>query len=180
MQEMFVPLLDKLDAQGYNWPDLDSIGWGTFDMLVVIHSGYPAELGPPNAECNINQPEQRIWSQGIAGSIGWMSSDYAYSLSNYLLVGAFFEPKCGDIPLELGVVRDRLLCAALHANAQNRGRLKSGPEVSTDIFLLVFCFQTAHEYMHGEWLVNILSVPCVRRKQIKLTSCCFTLAQVFG
>ena len=104
MQEMFKSELDKLFSSGYNFMDLDSIGWGTLDMLVVVHSGDPAEAGVGPSGCDAGPPEQRIWSQGIGGSAnGWTSSDFSYTVSNYLLVGAFYEPPCGNVPLELGV-----------------------------------------------------------------------------
>jgi M6 family metalloprotease-like protein len=105
MQEMFKPAMDNLYASGYNFIDLDSLGWGVLDMFVVVHSGDPAESGIGSGDCNAAPPEQRIWSQGISGSAnGWHSSDFSYQVSNYLLVGSFSEPACGGVPVELGVI----------------------------------------------------------------------------
>jgi len=104
LQEMFIPLLDSLEESGYDFYDLDSQGWGYFDMLVVVHSGDPAEAGPGGEGCDINPPEKRIWSQGHAGAAnGWFSSDYAFQVNNFLIVGAYFHPTCSGNPLELGV-----------------------------------------------------------------------------
>jgi len=34
IQELFTPLLDEWDNEGYNWANLDSDGWGELDHLV--------------------------------------------------------------------------------------------------------------------------------------------------
>jgi M6 family metalloprotease-like protein len=104
MQEMFVPLLDDLDSAGYDFAPLDSHNWGVFDHLVVINSGYPAEYGTPPDGCTANEKD-RIWSQGIPVTAnGWLSSDGIYSVSSYLLVGAFNEGLCKGNPIEMGVI----------------------------------------------------------------------------
>ena len=104
MQEMFKPLLDDLDEDGYDFTPLDSDKNGDFDHLVVVHSGYPAELGDPKKGCTSNT-FNRIWSQGFTSTaFGWRSSDYSYSVSNYMLVGAFTEGFCDGNPVEMGVI----------------------------------------------------------------------------
>ena len=103
MQEMFTPLLDDLDDDGYDFISLDSDQNGDFDHVVVVHSGYPAELGNPNDGCT-GDANNRIWSQGFTSSSGWLSSDFSSSVSNYVLVGAFTEGFCDGNPVEMGVV----------------------------------------------------------------------------
>lgn len=104
MQDMFKPLLDNLDKAGYNFVPLDSDNFGDFDHLVVMHSGYPAELGDPKDGCT-NPQNDRIWSQGIASTAnGWTSSDSAYSVSTFVLIGAFKEGFCKGNPVEMGVI----------------------------------------------------------------------------
>jgi len=104
-QQLFKNILDDLYNSGYNFMELDSGGWGTLDMLVVIHSGYSAEDGPPPEGCNEPQPENRVWSHGSSGSAnGWFSPDYSFSVSNFLLASGFHEPVCGDEPVQLGVL----------------------------------------------------------------------------
>lgn len=102
MQEMFKPLLTDLFNSGYDFQPLDSDAWGDLDHFVAIHSGYPAEYG--DADCTGNTPANRIWSQGTAatGSVtAWLSSDYAFSVSNYAILGAF-TGLCEEKPLRMG------------------------------------------------------------------------------
>lgn len=103
MQEMFKPLLDDLYKSGYNFAPLSSDGWGDLDHFVVVHSGYPAEYGDPKDGCT-NMAVNRIWSQGIQSTAnGWMSTDGSFTVSTYLLVGAFAEGLCKANPVEMGV-----------------------------------------------------------------------------
>lgn len=104
MQEMFKPLLDVLDSAGYDFFPLDSLQWGNFDHLVVIHSGYPADYGDPTDGCTADSKD-RIWSQGIAATAnGWLSADTAYSVSTYALIGAFNGGLCEGNPVEMGLI----------------------------------------------------------------------------
>jgi len=60
LQAAFYPLLDALDAQGTDWSVYDSNGDGVLDNLMILHSGYAAELG--QTDCNNNRgPTERIW-----------------------------------------------------------------------------------------------------------------------
>lgn len=34
IHDLFVPVLDEIDNEGYNWADLDVDGWGEIDHLV--------------------------------------------------------------------------------------------------------------------------------------------------
>ena len=54
------PLLDALDTFDMDWSVYDPNGDGRLDHLVVLHSGYAAELG--GVDCtNQRGPEERIW-----------------------------------------------------------------------------------------------------------------------
>lgn len=75
----------------------------TLLLQVVIHSGYPAEQG--NRDCTGNSPIDRIWSQGSAGSAsGWTTSDGSYSVRRFMIAGAFAEPACDGVPVQMGVI----------------------------------------------------------------------------
>ena len=101
MQEMFVPLLDKLEDENYDFSSLDKDAEGDFDHLVVIHSGYSAEIGSGNDGC-ATDPVNRIWSQGTAGSSYWYSLDSRHRVSNYMLAGAFND--CKGNPAKMGII----------------------------------------------------------------------------
>jgi hypothetical protein len=49
MAQVFIPLLEEMDAAGFDWSPYDANGDGLLDALEFIHSGYPAELG--NVAC---------------------------------------------------------------------------------------------------------------------------------
>jgi bacillopeptidase F (M6 metalloprotease family) len=130
MQEVFAPKLDDLYKSGYDFRTLDSKGWGVLDHLVAIHrsvggfvaghrivsltrllvacSGYGAELGDPNkpelAGC-VPPATDRIWSQGIGFTAGgWNSIDFAYTVSPFILAGAYDPVVCDNKPANMGVI----------------------------------------------------------------------------
>lgn len=75
-----------------------------FNTQVVIHSGYPAEVGN-NKECTGNAAADRIWSQGTAGTPrGWTSADGTHSTRRFMISGAFADPACDGNPVEMGVI----------------------------------------------------------------------------
>ena len=71
MQEAFWPLLDRLtEDPTWDWSRFDANGDGKLDAVVVLHSGYPAEVG--GLDCtNDRAPLNRIWSHAFASSETW-------------------------------------------------------------------------------------------------------------
>lgn len=95
MQDVLTWKLDELDRQGYDFSPLDADEDMQLDMVVALHSGYPAEFG--RLPCDKN-PEDRIWSQASNGIYpdGWVSSD-SYELSGYVLAsGVGVKGMCND------------------------------------------------------------------------------------
>ena len=87
MAQVFIPLLEEMDAAGFDWAPYDANGDGLLDALEFIHSGYPAELG--NVACAA-PALQRLWSQGVSSCPGcWTSKDGKYSLGGYGISGGF-------------------------------------------------------------------------------------------
>jgi M6 family metalloprotease-like protein len=107
-QALFKPALDALYNSGtYDFTKLDSGGWGTLDHLLVVHSGYGAEFGDPigTEGCTLNMEADRMWSRGYAASLmGWQSSDYVYTVSNYAYAGAFDPDFCDFVPANMGIL----------------------------------------------------------------------------
>ena len=58
---MLHPVFDQLEARGLDWTRYDLDGDGVVDGMLVIHSGYPAEIGL--TDCYGTHYSQRIWSQ---------------------------------------------------------------------------------------------------------------------
>ena len=117
MQRMAYPILDELVEEGYDFSQLDSTGWGDFDHLVLVHSGFPAENG--NDPCAGVPAEERIWSQGVASTAnGWQTPDFSYRASGYMIISAFKEKYCDPQPVELGIAVVRcylvLACCLTH------------------------------------------------------------------
>jgi M6 family metalloprotease-like protein len=107
LQGMFSSKLNALFASGYDFAPLDTQGWGVLDHLVIIHSGMGAEFGdPPTKRTGCDAPARdRIWSQGIASTVnGWNSADYAYTVSPFVLAGAFDPEVCSNNPANMGVI----------------------------------------------------------------------------
>jgi hypothetical protein len=113
---MIYPALNKIDttAGSIDWLDGYVTDWGILNNVVVIHSGYGAELGP--SPCLKHEPpEQRIWSVGAGVSTeGWLSKDY-YSVNGIAFASAVKPPKCeGDKelparPANMGVITHEYL-----------------------------------------------------------------------
>jgi bacillopeptidase F (M6 metalloprotease family) len=113
LQQVFTPILDQLDENGFDWSLYDQAGGGDdgtgsdgiLDHLVVIHSGAGAEFGDVDP-CNSNNNDNgiqfapyldRIWSQG-AGTVTnpWTSRPETggIQLGGFSIVGAFDKPLC--------------------------------------------------------------------------------------
>lgn len=109
-QDMFKSALDSVYSTYGDFSKLDSGGWGTLDHLVVIHSGYGAEFGEPEAGCVENAEKNRLWSKGYAMSLaGWNSPDFLYTVSNWAYAGAFDPLFCQYNPANIGVLAHEYL-----------------------------------------------------------------------
>lgn len=89
LQESIWPLLNTLNEDPtWDWSKFDQDNDGRLDAVVVLHSGYPAEVG--GRDCTNQRPAQhRIWSHAFASSRTWTtlgiigSEDYGYNLEQY-------------------------------------------------------------------------------------------------
>ncbi|CAB9525500.1 Immune inhibitor A peptidase M6 [Seminavis robusta] len=71
LQHSFWPLLDTLhETKDWDWAQFDRNQDGKLDAVVILHSGYPAELG--GWDCTNQRPvKDRIWSHAFASSFSW-------------------------------------------------------------------------------------------------------------
>lgn len=105
MQAIFTPILNQLDNEWFDFKKYDSQNAGIFDHLVVLTSGYGAELGNPSTGCNINQPADRIWSQGFPSiADGWKSSKSNVEVNTFALASAFDDGFCQWKPTEMSLM----------------------------------------------------------------------------
>jgi M6 family metalloprotease-like protein len=71
LQQSFWPILDQLNERDeWDWSKFDGNKDGKLDAVVVLHSGYPAEVG--GYDCTNQRPvEDRIWGHAFASSFSW-------------------------------------------------------------------------------------------------------------
>lgn len=81
-------VFDQLEADGVDWSNYDLDGDGKMDAIMVLHSGYQAEVG--NSDCYTGAvTAQRIWSHAIADTTKpWTSPSSGIISDNYAVGGA--------------------------------------------------------------------------------------------
>ena len=102
------PILDQLDADGFDFSRFDGNNDGKIDLIVLLHSGFAAELG--NSDCYTNATyENRIWSHATATSpYSWVSKKTGMSSSSYA-VGAGIRGYCNARVPRLGVITHEMM-----------------------------------------------------------------------
>ena len=103
VQQAFWPALNELDQNGMDWSQYDLDKDGILDAVVVLHSGYAAEL--KGVDCNSNSDfSNRIWSHAYAQSFNtWFSADGQYQVGGYLIASAYRDT-CGNEPAQIGTM----------------------------------------------------------------------------
>jgi M6 family metalloprotease-like protein len=114
MQKAFHPLLNALVAAGTDFSVYDKDNDGMIDNLLIIHSGYPAEVG--GTDCTNGRPaKQRIWSHALAGVTQdhWSSSNGASApmKSNAYTIASGLFDVCGSVPAQTGVITHEFMHA---------------------------------------------------------------------
>jgi M6 family metalloprotease-like protein len=81
------PVMDQLEADGVDFSDYDLDGDGKIDVIMLLHSGYQAEVG--NIDCYTGAlTPQRIWSHAIANPTKiWTSPSSGITTDNYAVGG---------------------------------------------------------------------------------------------
>lgn len=101
-RQMAFPILDRLDAAGFDFAPFDGDNDGYLDSVVLIHSGYGAETEKP--DCFDREHTDRIWAHAFTGvnSNSWISSDRNYIMAGYTVASAF-TGICGIVPNKIGL-----------------------------------------------------------------------------
>lgn len=111
MQEVFNWKLEKMDQAGFDFGPYDVDGDGKLDQLIILHSGFAAELG--SLRCH-KEPENRIWSQAIAdtGGQAWKGTKSGIELGGYAMASAIgLKGLCGEVPpdFEMGILTHEMM-----------------------------------------------------------------------
>jgi M6 family metalloprotease-like protein len=111
MKYAMYPILDQLDADGFDFSRFDGNNDGYIDVIVLLHSGFAAELG--NADCFTKKTsESRIWSHAMTYSPNpWVSktkNNMAYKSHAYA-VSAGIRGYCKSRVPRLGVITHEVL-----------------------------------------------------------------------
>ena len=109
MQYAMYPVLDQLDSRGFNFSRFDGNNDGYIDLIVLLHSGYAAELG--NKDCNTNATyESRIWSHAVANfpPNPWISKSTGIKSNGYA-VGSGVRGYCYNRVPRLGVITHEMM-----------------------------------------------------------------------
>lgn len=73
----------------------------------AIHSGYGSEFG--NGACT-NHNSNRTWSQGYHFTAkGWDAPDHTYTVSHFMIAGAWDPPVCSGQPASMAVITHEYL-----------------------------------------------------------------------
>lgn len=96
------PLLDQLDEEGMDFGQFDLDEDMVIDSVVLLHSGYAAELG--GHDCYTHAVEQdRIWSHAITTFANEWVSRSGYQIASYSVASAM-RGTCHDRPSYIGVM----------------------------------------------------------------------------
>jgi M6 family metalloprotease-like protein len=104
LQNVFAPVLNEMDAAGFDFTPYDSLKVGELDHLVILTSGYAAESGEPQSGCNMNPAADRIWSLGSAFySDNWIGRQNIKAQS-WALTSVYDSELCSNIPAKMGQI----------------------------------------------------------------------------
>ena len=108
MQYAMFPILDQLDASGFNFSRFDGNEDGNIDAIVLLHSGFAAELG--NVDCYTNATsDRRIWSHAVATPPNpWVSTRTGIRSHAYA-VGAGIRGSCNSRIPRMGVITHEIM-----------------------------------------------------------------------
>lgn len=102
------PALDHLENLGFNFSRFDLNGDGVIDSIVLLHSGYAAEIGGVDCASGADA-KTRIWSHGISNpGEGWESKKTGMRTNSYSVSSGLFG-LCGADVARLSVITHEFL-----------------------------------------------------------------------
>jgi immune inhibitor A len=102
-QSMHV-VLDYWESQGVDMAQYDQDGDGVMDAVIMLHSGYPAEVGGVDCQTQTSA-QQRIWSHAIdhTTAYSWQSSTSNIQSGPYV-IGSAMRGTCNSDINRIGVL----------------------------------------------------------------------------
>lgn len=83
LRKSMYPALDQLERDGFDFSRFDQNNDGVIDSLMLLHSGYAAEVGGEDCESG-HKTQQRIWSHAIGGrQDNWVSESSGIRANGY-------------------------------------------------------------------------------------------------
>ena len=104
LQNIFIPILNDMDNNDFDFTPYDSLDIGELDQLVILTSGYGAEYGEPDTGCNINTVQNRIWSTGTPYSTEPWIGRQNIKVNSWTISSAYDSQLCGNIPAKIGPI----------------------------------------------------------------------------
>eukprot|EP00543_Licmophora_paradoxa_P006710 CAMPEP_0202444340 /NCGR_PEP_ID=MMETSP1360-20130828/3460_1 /ASSEMBLY_ACC=CAM_ASM_000848 /TAXON_ID=515479 /ORGANISM="Licmophora paradoxa, Strain CCMP2313" /LENGTH=690 /DNA_ID=CAMNT_0049060317 /DNA_START=48 /DNA_END=2120 /DNA_ORIENTATION=- len=104
----YYPALDALDKQNFDFSPFDQNNDGLIDLIVMLHSGFAAEVG--GRDCyNNRHHEQRIWAHALpAQADNWVSTRTGIRANGYCISTAI-RGHCFARPARIGVTTHEML-----------------------------------------------------------------------
>ena len=102
------PALDHLERQGFDFSRFDLNDDGMIDSIVLLHSGYAAEIGGVDCESGADVTN-RIWSHAITNrDVNWKSKTSGIRTNSYC-VSSGLQGRCGADVARLSVITHEFL-----------------------------------------------------------------------
>ncbi|KAI2508069.1 Immune inhibitor A peptidase M6 [Fragilaria crotonensis] len=109
------PVLNLLENFGLNFSEYDQDNDGVIDVVIMMHSGYPAE--DLLNDCDGQSYDDRIWAHASTafGAETWGSLDGKYQLGAYVVASALQPPSqydasgCDESMARIGIVTHELI-----------------------------------------------------------------------
>jgi M6 family metalloprotease-like protein len=103
VDQAVLPILNSMDAQGFDFSQYDSDYDGFIDVLMVLHSGYSAELGDQTACAPFAPYTNRIHSFATGAAPGLWTSSRLVELGVFLFASAY-RGLCDANVARIGVI----------------------------------------------------------------------------
>ena len=97
-------VMDQLEADGVDFSNYDLNNDGKIDALILLHSGFQAEIGGQDCYNTNAGKAQRIWSHAISDPTdAWESATSGMAIDNYAVVGGL-RGLCNNQVPTIGVI----------------------------------------------------------------------------
>ena len=103
VHKAWYPAFDRLEAEGFDFSKFDMDGDGTIDNLVLLHSGYPAEVGGLDCYNHNANFTYRIWAHASTNEDNWESERHGVRAHSYAISSAL-RGRCHQRPSRISIL----------------------------------------------------------------------------